>query len=83
MLPTINFIAQEKLKVLIQGLIDKVFNCEKHKHAEEFLKNCEAISKYVIVKFKNVGPEMSIAIKKMEKPDIIILDSLDNSVSRV
>ena len=56
MLPTINFIAQEKFKVLIQGLIDKVFKCEKHKHAEEFLKNCEAISKYVIVKFKNVGP---------------------------
>ena len=31
------------------GLEDKVFNFGKNKHAEDFVKNCETIAKYIAV----------------------------------
>ena len=60
--------------MLTTGLEDKFFDFGKQKHAEDFAKNCEEITKYVSVNYKNGGPEMSIAIKKTEKPTIKMSD---------
>ena len=34
------------------------------------MKNCEAISKFIVVKYKRGGPKMSMDIKNMENPMI-------------
>ena len=52
------------------GLEDKVFNFWKQKHAEDFVKNCESIAKYITVSYNNVGHKTAMDIKKMEKPVI-------------
>ena len=48
------------------GIEDKVFNFGKQKHAAYFMKNCEAITKYVAVKYKHGGPQMSMVINKIK-----------------
>ena len=44
---------------------DKVFNFGKQKHAEKFMKNCEAVYNPVAVNYKHGGTQMAMAIKKM------------------
>ena len=48
----------------------KVLNFGKKKHAAEFVKDCELISKFIAVKYIHGEPKMSIVIKNMEEPEI-------------
>ena len=52
------------------GLEDQVFNSGKHKHAAYFVNKCEAITKYIAVNYKQGGPEMAMAINKMDNSTI-------------
>ena len=52
------------------GLEDKVFGFWKNKHAEDSVENCEAISKYIAVNYKNGGTKMATEINKVDKPTI-------------
>ena len=40
---------KETFKVPTTGIEEKLFYFGKQKHAEEFMKNCEAIAKFIIV----------------------------------
>ena len=48
------------------GLKEKVFCLRKKRHAAEFAKNWDAISKLIAVNYKQKGSEMTMAIKNME-----------------
>ena len=52
------------LKAPTSGLEENLFNFKKN--VVEFVKNCEAISKFIAVKYKHRGVKISMAIKKME-----------------
>ena len=54
------------------GLKDKVFNFVKKIHDAEFVNNCEAISKFITMKYTQIRPKMVIATNNMDKPTIII-----------
>ena len=36
------------------------------------MDNCKAISNFVAVKYKHIGPKMAMAINNMEKPNITV-----------
>ena len=61
----------------------KLFDFGKQKHAAYLLNNCEEISKYIAVKYKHSGSEMSMAIKKMDKPKINMPEVPEYTSSRV
>ena len=47
------------------GLEDKFFDFEEEKRPAEFMVNCEAMSKFIMVYFKYGSPKRSTSIKKM------------------
>ena len=48
------------------GIKDKTFDFGKQRHSTEFVKNFEAISKYIGVNYKHRGPKMAMAINNMD-----------------
>ena len=63
-------------------LEDEVFDFGKQKHAAYLVKNCEAISKYIVVNYYHVGTEMSMSINKIYKPMINVSEVPDDTFSR-
>ena len=62
---------------------DKVFNFGNQKHAADFVKNCEELTKCIAVNYKHGGTKMAMATKKMEKPKIIVPEVPKDTASRV
>ena len=64
-------------------LEDKVFNFGIQKHASDLVKNFEKNSNYIAVNYKHGGPEMSMAIKNMDKPTINVPEVPEDTYSRL
>ena len=60
-------------KVPISGIEYRVFDFGKQRYSDDFVKNCEAISKFIALNYKHGGTEMDMAIKNMDKPTINVI----------
>ena len=63
---------KETFKGPTLGLKENVFNFGKQINYADFVKNCEAIYKFVSMKYKNGELKIPLAINNMEKPNITV-----------
>ena len=62
---------------------DKVFDLSRQRNAAEYVKNYEALSKFIAVKYRHSNPKMTMITNNVDKPMIVMTKIPEDTASRV